>query len=149
MRVPFNDFDQQGRHEMLRISNLEFTKILLSKALEKLPSTRGGEGYYIEDTRRVIYILDLIADLYRVDVLGWGPFKEYEPVVGDVKRYKIAEAIIDYHMLGLRRVLGGRRLAKDAKELFVNNLIADFQMYGLFDQQRKGLVCKVARILAG
>jgi len=134
---------------MLRISNLEFTRIILSKALEELPFTRGGEGYYIEDTRRMIYILDLVADLYRVDTLGWGPFKEYEPIVGDGKRYKIAEAIIDYHISELRRVLGGRRLAKDAKESFVDNLIADFQIYGLFDQQRKGLICKVARILAG
>jgi hypothetical protein len=133
---------------MLRIDKAELTRMILSKSLEKLPSTRNrGEGYYIEGTSKTYIIGDFVANLRNADTLGWGPIANYGSVVGDSKRYEIARVIIDHHISKLRSVSFGRRLAKDAKEQFVDNIIADFHLFGLFNQQKKELACKVAKIL--
>lgn len=129
----------------------ELTRVLLLKALEKLPSTRGGEGYFIAaGDLQSGYINDIVANLHNVYALGWGPYSEYPPAVGDGKRYEIARTIIGYHISGLgygRFSFSGKRLAKSEKEKFVDNLVADFHVYGLFNQQRKELLCKIAEII--
>lgn len=133
---------------MLKIDAPELTRMLLLLGLEKLPSTRKGEGYYIEDIHRKTYINDLIDNLRKADTLGWESYYgEYKPTVGDSKRYEIARVIIDHHIQELRYAGNGKRLAKNAKEQFVNNIVADFHVYGLFNQQKKELTCKVAKIL--
>lgn len=137
---------------MLQIDRPELTRIILSKVLENLPPTRSGEGYYIARTRRNSYVSDIISNFRSVGVLKWG-YSEYEPIVGDDKRYEIAKMIIDCHIMGLRHVGAfggpGERLAKDAKEQFVADIITDFHAYGFFSHQRKELTCKVAKILIG
>ena len=131
---------------MLMIEKPELARILLSKALEKLPSTRKGEGYYIGDTGIESCASDLIYNLRNSNTLGWD-YGEYEPKVGDVRRYEIARVIIRHHIRKLRYVSFGRRLAKTAKDQFVADIIVDFHAYGLFNQQKKALACEVAEIL--
>lgn len=129
----------------------DLTRLLLLKTLEKLPSTRGGEGYFIDRDLQSGYINDIIANLHNAYVFVWGPYPEYPPSVGDNKRYEIARTIIGYHISGLgngRFFYSGKRLAKSEKEKFVDNLVADFHVYGLFSQQKKELFCKVAKIIA-
>ena len=43
----------------LMMDKWELTRLILSQALEKLPSTRKGTGYYIELTHKNGYINDI------------------------------------------------------------------------------------------
>ena len=131
------------------IDNPELTRLLISQSLEKLPSTHGGGGYYILQSNRKYYVDDIIANLRDSDTLGWGSYAEYTPAVGDSKRYEIARVVIDHYISELGNAgFFARRLDKNAKEKFVNDIVAVFHVYGLFNQKKKELVCKVAEIIS-
>ncbi|MEK7604111.1 MAG: hypothetical protein AAB461_03290, partial [Patescibacteria group bacterium] len=94
------------------------------------------------------YTNDIIVNLHNADALGWGDYFERPPAVVVGRRYEIARTIIGHHISHNISGLGNRRLVKSEKEKFVDNIIADFHAYGLFNQQKKVLVCKIAEIIA-